>query len=180
MVPYTLIRSRRRTLSMEITPDCQVLVRAPARMPKEEIEDFVASRQDWIAKHLPKVRAQAALMPPDPTPAELDALFDRAMELLPPKVEHWAAVTGLRPTGVTITDARSRYGSCSAKNRIALSCFLVNYPEDFVDLVVVHELCHIREKNHGPRFYALLERFLPDWRERKKLPGSPAEGEDAL
>ena len=49
------------------------------------------------------------------------------------------------------------------------SCFLLNSPPEAVDLVVVHELCHIREKNHGPRFYALLERFLPDWRQRKAL-----------
>ena len=42
-------------------------------------------------------------------------------------------------------------------------------PEEAIDLVVVHELCHIREKNHGPRFYALLEQYLPDYKERKKL-----------
>ena len=65
--------------------------------------------------------------------------------------------------------ARKRYGSCSAKNSLCFSCFLMNCPAPAVELVVVHELCHIREKNHGPRFYALLERYLPDWRERKKL-----------
>ena len=76
---------------------------------------------------------------------------------------------GVAPTGFKVTAARKRYGSCSAKNSLCFSCFLMNCPEEAVELVVVHELCHIREKNHGPGFYALLERYLPDWRERKKL-----------
>ena len=76
---------------------------------------------------------------------------------------------GVSPTGIKITTARKRYGSCSGKNSLCFSCFLMEYPEEAVDLVVVHELCHIREKNHGPRFYALLEHYLPDYKERKKL-----------
>ena len=76
---------------------------------------------------------------------------------------------GLFPTGVRITSARTRYGSCSGKNSLCFSCFLMNCPDAAMDLVVVHELCHIQVKNHGPDFYALLEQVLPDWRERKKL-----------
>ena len=76
---------------------------------------------------------------------------------------------GVTPAGIKITAARKRYGSCSGKNSLCFSCFLMRCPEEAVDLVVVHELCHILEKNHGPRCYALLERVLPDYRERKKL-----------
>ena len=76
---------------------------------------------------------------------------------------------GVTPTGIKITTARKRYGSCSGKNSLCFSCFLMNYPEEAIDLVVVHELCHIKVRNHGPDFYALLERYLPDHKERKKL-----------
>ena len=89
--------------------------------------------------------------------------------MLPGKVAYWSTRTGLVPTGVKITTARKRYGSCSGTNSLCFSCFLMNCPEEAVDLVVVHELCHIREKNHGPGFYALLSQYLPDYRERKKL-----------
>ena len=75
----------------------------------------------------------------------------------------------VRPTGLKITTARKRYGSCSGKNSLCFSCFLMDCPEEAIDLVVVHELCHIREKNHAPRFYALLGQYLPDYKERKKL-----------
>ena len=73
------------------------------------------------------------------------------------------------PTGVKITAARTRYGSCSGKNSLCFSCFLADFPPQAVEAVVVHELCHIKEKNHGPRFYALLEGFLPDYRARRAL-----------
>ena len=103
------------------------------------------------------------------TPEEIAALKRKAAEILPGKLAYWSDVTGLKPTGMKITTARKRYGSCSGKNSICFSCFLMRYPEEAIDLVVVHELCHIKEKNHGPRFYALLAQYLPDHKERNKL-----------
>ena len=169
METYELIRSRRRTLALEITKDCRVLVRAPLRLPQARIDAFVASHEAWIQSHLEQQRQRAASAPPPPTPEEITALKAKARAILPEKVAYWSAKMGVRPTGLKITTARKRYGSCSGKNSLCFSCFLMNCPEEAIDLVVVHELCHIREKNHGPRFYALLEQYLPDYKERKKL-----------
>lgn len=169
MEQYELIRSRRKTLALEVTRDCRVLVRAPLRLSQAHIDAFVERHAAWIARHLEQQRQKAAAMPPAPTPEEIKALKETARAVLPPKVAFWSEKMGLRPTGLKITAARRRYGSCSARNSLCFSCFLMNYPEAVVDLVVVHELCHIQEKNHGPRFYALLEQYLPDHRERKKL-----------
>lgn len=168
MEHYELIRSRRRTLALEITGEGRLLVRAPNRLSKAKIDAFVDAHTAWIEKHLEIQRQKAALRPPAPTEAEIEALKARAKELLPPKIAYWGEKMGVAPTGFKVTTARRRYGSCSGKNSLCFSCFLMNCPEEAVELVVVHELCHIREKNHGPRFYALLERYLPDWRERKK------------
>ena len=169
MSAYELIRSRRRTLALEITRDCRVLVRAPLRASKTRIDEFVAAHEDWIALHLERQRRRAAEAPPPPTQTDIAALKARAKEVLPPKVAYWGSVMGVRPTGVKITTAQKRYGSCSGKNSLCFSCFLMRQPEAAIDLVVVHELCHIREKNHGPAFYALLAQYLPDYKERKKL-----------
>ena len=169
MYDYELLRTNRRTLSLEITPDCRVLVRAPLRMPQNRIETFVASKEDWIARHLTRMQKKVAEAPPPPTEAEIAALKARARAVLPEKVAYWSAVMGLSPTGVKITSARRRYGSCSAKNSLCFSCFLMQQPEAAIDLVVVHELCHIRVKNHGPQFYALLAQYLPDYKARQKL-----------
>lgn len=168
MEHYELIRSRRKTLAVEITRDCRVLVRAPLWLSQERIDQFVAQRADWIARHLADQRRRADAAPP-PTAEEITALKAQARLVLPERVAYWSRVTGLTPTNVKITAARGRYGSCSGKNSLCFSCFLMRCPQEAVDLVIVHELCHIREKNHGPRFYALLEQFLPDYKERKKL-----------
>jgi len=167
MTDYTLIRSARRTVSLEITRECTVLVRAPLRMPKREIDVFVEKHRAWLEKHLARRRA---LPPrPEPTADEIARLKGETRRMVEPRVAYYAAKMGLQPAGVRITAARTRYGSCSGKNSLCFSCFLSNCPPEAVDLVVVHELCHIVHKNHGPQFYALLESVLPDWRERKRL-----------
>ena len=169
MESYELIRSRRRTLALEITRDCRVLVRAPLRLSQAKIDAFVESHAAWIQTHLEQQRQRMTSAPPPPTPADILALKAKARAVLPEKVAYWSEKMGIRPTGLKITTARKRYGSCSGKNSLCFSCFLMDCPEEAIDLVVVHELCHIREKNHGPAFYALLARYLPDYKERKKL-----------
>lgn len=169
MEAYELIRSRRKTLALEVTADGRLLVRAPLRCAQGRIDAFVTAHAAWIERHLKLQREKAAHRPPAPTAAEIEALKVRARAELPGKIARWSEKMGVAPTGFKVTAARKRYGSCSAKNSLCFSCFLMNCPEEAVELVVVHELCHIREKNHGPGFYALLERYLPDWRERKKL-----------
>lgn len=154
---------------MEITRDCRLLVRAPLRVSKAHIDAFVSGNAAWIARHLEEQRLRAAGAPPPPTEEEIAALKERARIELPPKIASWSEKMGVTPTGFKVTSAKKRYGSCSGKNSLCFSCYLMRCPEEAVDLVVVHELCHIREKNHGPGFYALLERYLPDYRERRKL-----------
>ena len=169
METYELIRSARKTLALEFTREGRVLVRAPQRLPRSAIDAFVSGHVEWIAEHLERQRRRLAAAPPPPTEADIAALKEQARQVLPGKVARWSGIMGVSPSGLRITSARKRYGSCSGKNSLCFSCFLMNCPEEAIDLVVVHELCHIREKNHGPRFYALLERYLPDYRERKKL-----------
>ena len=168
MERYELIRSRRKTLALEITGEGRLLVRAPLRCSQARIDAFVAAHAAWIETHLARQRQRAAQRPPATTAAEIAALKARAQVALPPKIAGWSKKMGVTPTGFKVTTARKRYGSCSGKNSLCFSCFLMNCPEEAVELVVVHELCHILEKNHGPGFYALLERYLPDWRERKR------------
>lgn len=167
-IPYELIRSRRRTLALEVTRDARVVVRAPNRLAKREIDRFVREHEAWLTAHLSRAKERQARHP-EPTPEEEARLKERARRELPQKLAFYAARMGLRPTGLRITSARTRFGSCSARNSICFSWRLMQYPEEAVDYVVVHELAHIKEKNHGRAFYALVERYLPDWRERRAL-----------
>ena len=168
MFSYTLIRSRRKTLSLEIQRDLTVVVRAPLRMPQRDIDDFLRRHEDWLQKHMDRA-AQRRENHPEPTPEQAKALMKKAKDILPGKVAHYAQVMGLTPTGITITGARTRFGSCSPKNRLSFSWRLMAYPEEAIDYVVVHELAHIVHKNHSPAFHALVASVLPDHRQRRAL-----------
>lgn len=165
---YTVIRSRRRTLALEITRDARVVVRAPMRASQRDIERFVAAHRQWMDKHLSRRQAWLEDHPPL-TEEEIAALRSRARAYLPGRVELWAGRMGVRPTGVKITSARTRFGSCSAKNSLCFSLYLMQYPAEAIDYVVVHELAHVRHKKHGPAFYAEVAKYMPDYRQRQAL-----------
>lgn len=170
METYKLIRSERRTLSMELSPEGDLILRAPRRMPLRHIEQFVASHESWIAEHREKIRRRAEFDEAHfSDEVQIQSLITRAKAILPEKTEYWAKIMGVTPTGVRITRAKKRFGSCSPENRIAYSYRLMAYPEEAIDYVVVHELSHIRHKNHSPDFYAFVVRFLPDHKAREAI-----------
>ena len=74
----------------------------------------------------------------------------------------------LHPKCVTIRGQRTRWGSCSIGGHVSLNWRLVMAPPDVLSYVVVHELAHLAEHNHGPGFWSLVERFCPDFRMHKK------------
>lgn len=168
MKPYELIRSDRRTIALEITRDGRVLIRAPRHLPQARIDAFFQSHQDWLRTHLERQR-QWQTAHPEPTEAEILTLTARAKAELPPKVRRYAAIMGLHPAGITITGARTRFGSCSSKNRLCFSWRLMAYPDEAIDYVVVHELAHLVHRNHGPAFHQLVASVLPDADARRAL-----------
>lgn len=165
---YTLIRSRRKTLALEITRDAKLVVRAPLRCPQREIDRFLQQKEQWIALHMAKMQARRESHP-EPTAEQEAALRQKAKEILPALVAQYAARMGVEPAGITVTGARTRFGSCSPKNRLSFSFRLMEYPMEAIEYVVVHELAHIRHKNHGADFYKEIQLVQPDWRERNAM-----------
>lgn len=165
---YEIIRSRRRTVALEVTREGRVLVRAPMAMPEAEIARFAAAHAAWLERAQARVQARQKAYPPL-TDAQIAALRQRAGEVLPGKVAHYAALMGVVPASVKITAARTRFGSCSGKNSLCFSLYLMRYPEAAIDYVVVHELAHIRHHDHSPAFYAEVARVMPDYKERARL-----------
>ena len=112
-------------------------------------------------------------MPPNLTPEDIKPLVIRvykaiAKRILNEKVSEYAKHMNVLPTAVRITGAKTRWGSCSGKNSINFSWRLVMADNDVIEYVVVHELAHIREHNHSPCFWAVVESILPDYKDRKK------------
>ncbi len=165
---YTLIRSDRRTLAIEITEDARLVIRAPRRCPAAYIRSFVENKSGWIESHMEKQRIRAESRIPL-SEDDVTGLIVRAKREIPPLVEKYAAIMGLRPASIKITRAQKRFGSCSSKNRLCFSYRLIQYPREAMEYVVVHELAHIMHRNHGKDFYALIESVMPDYKERDRL-----------
>ena len=99
----------------------------------------------------------------------ISELRKTAKKTLPLKVAYYAKIMGLKYGRITITGAKTRFGSCSSKGNIAFSYRLMMYPDEAIDYVVVHELAHLKEMNHSPAFYRIIAKVLPDYKERIKL-----------
>ena len=163
MIEYTLIRSDRKTVGVQIK-DGQVIVRAPRRLPRGAIDAFVCKHADWIKSHL--ARAQAAQGQPKLTDAEHKALASQAKAVIPARVAHYAALLGVEYGRITIRTQKTRWGSCSSKGNLNFNCLLMLAPPEVLDSVVVHELCHRKHMNHSAAFYAEIARVMPDYKSR--------------
>lgn len=160
---YQLIRSRRRTISVQVT-DGEVVVRAPMRTSRREADAFVERHEDWIAKQLKKNEQMRAAAPEPLTTDELAALYAKARQVLPARARYYAERLGVSFGRIAIRCQRTRWGSCSTKHNLNFNCLLMLTPPEVIDAVVVHEVCHLREMNHSARFYALVLSLCPDYR----------------
>jgi predicted metal-dependent hydrolase len=163
---YKLIRAKRKTVGITVGKDGAVTVRAPKRLSKKEIEKILIKHTEWIRKKQEQIAAVR-----DEELTEEDELYLRALakKYIPLWLESLSQKTGLKYERVRISSAKKRYGSCSSKGSISISYYVMLYPERAIELVLVHELCHLRHMDHSRDFYSLLSSYLPDHRERKKL-----------
>ena len=169
MMEIKVIRSRRKTMAMQIRPDGSVLVRAPRFMPQWVIRSFVESRRGWIQNQLKKQEAEQELREAtEPlSERELKALSESARRDLTQRCAFWAERVGVTYGRISIRHQRTRWGSCSSKGNLNFNCLLMLAPESVRDYVVVHELCHRKYMNHSPAFWHTVEQAIPDWRSAK-------------
>lgn len=162
---YTLIRSRRRSLGIEIR-DGELLVRAPMRASVREIEAFLLLKRDWILSHLNRAEQEqrAAETAGILTEEERKNLIREAKKRIPERVAYYADLAGVTYGRISIRCQKTRWGSCSSKGNLNFNCLLMLTPPEVIDSVVVHELCHRKEMNHSRRFYEEVLRLYPDYR----------------
>ncbi len=166
---FEVIRSDRKTLAAQIK-EGRLIIRAPLHATNEDINRFMLAHRDWINSHLTKsqAREQAKAGVHRLTPDEVRALAQRALEVIPARVAHYAPLVGVTYGRITIRNQRSRWGSCSSKGNLNFNCLLMLTPPAVLDSVVVHELCHRKEMNHSERFYAEVLRVFPDYWEQDR------------
>ena len=164
---YRIIRTRRKTIGLEISPDLQITVRAPYHLSDIRIREFVESKQTWILKHLAIMQDRQAH---EPIPAgvisdkELRHMTEEARIIIPERVKYFAKIIGVTYGQITIRHQKTRWGSCSSSGNLNFNCMLMATSPELIDYVVVHELCHRKQMNHSPLFWKEVEEILPDYR----------------
>lgn len=164
MPETSVIRSRRRTLALELRGDGTLVVRAPQQMREADIQRFIAEKADWIARTRARLAESRDAWGGDVLSVdELVALKRQAREDLAARQAHWAPLAGVKPGRLSIRCQHTRWGSCSSQGNISLNALLMLAPEAVRDYVVVHELCHLKHMDHSSRFWREVARVLPDY-----------------
>ncbi|MBO4557768.1 MAG: M48 family metallopeptidase [Bacteroidales bacterium] len=178
MSSVLVVVTRRRTsrLSIRINKEGEVHVSAPRYVSKRVIEEFIAGHKDWIESARARVAArqqkrEAFYAQLDvSTPAKRKEAAARLQQKVAPMLESHAQQMGVKPAAVSFRATKSRWGSCNTKTgRISLSTYLLLLPDWCIEHVVVHELAHLLVPDHGPRFYAVMDRHFPRWREARRF-----------
>lgn len=202
-INFRLLRERRRTLSLTVTEDGEVLVKAPLRLPNAMIEGFVREKSAWIDARKGELRLRprysladgealplcggklfikttagrariengAAYLPVgdrELRKAALERLIrEAARSTFQQRIACFSSSMGVTPGRLTVSGAKTRWGSCGKGGSINLNWRLILAPPECLDYVVVHELCHLRHRDHSKNFWAMVERTLPDYRQRR-------------
>lgn len=159
-----------RNIRLKVKNDGEVTVSAPYSASKKDISRIVEKNVAWIQEQ----QAQAAASPMyvaahanDEKKEEWRILVEAGTKLL---LEEWEDIIGVRVKKLVFRNMKSRWGSCQpATGRVCINTRLALYPPQCLEYVVVHELVHMLEPSHNARFHALMDEFLPNWKETKKL-----------
>lgn len=164
-----LTRKAIKNLHLRVKPpEGRIEVSAPLRLPLSTIRGFVREKRGWIEAQRAAIsaspRAEAAAAAPEEV-AQWRAVVEACV---PPLIAAWEPIMGVRAGKIAYRNMTSRWGSCQpTTGRICINVRLALYPPECLEYVVVHELCHLLERGHGPRFHVLMDHFMPDWKARR-------------
>lgn len=156
------LRARRVSISVRATG--AVRLSFPYGVSQKRALEFLEQKAGWIEAARERLARKRAAMPPQLPPAEQKARIEElrraAKADLPDRIARLSEATGLKYEKLSIRASRTKWGSCSGRNHISLSLFLMTLPEHLRDYVIIHELCHTVHHNHSPRFHALVDRLV--------------------
>lgn len=167
MTEYELIRSGRKSLTIQVKTDGSVVVRAPLRLAKYRIERFVTEHEDWIRTQQNKVEKYREQVHVITEEERRDGIL-RARKIFPERTAYFAKRMGVTYNRITIREQKTRWGSCSSVGNLNYNWKLVLMPPGVLDYVVVHELAHRREMNHSAAFWKVVATWMPDYKKYRK------------
>ena len=166
-ITYQWIRSRRKTIAIQIDREGQVIVRTPYGITKRQVEEFLDEKKDWLLQTRQRVEKRKTEQIPISEEVRREGI-ERAKRIFPERTAYFAKRMGVDYGRITIREQKTRWGSCSSKGNLNFNWKLVLLDPELLDYVVVHELAHRREMNHSKNFWKIVEAELPDYRDRRR------------
>ena len=158
-IEYEIKYSKIKNIYIQIK-DGKVIVKAPRRVSKKEIEKILEQKSEWIQKTIEKGTKKQEKKPLY-TKEEFKKIVEKhANELI--------KQTGLMPNKITIKQIKYAWGSCSSKKNITINLELIKYSKQAIRYVILHEFCHIKYMNHSKDFWNLVEKYMPNYKQVKK------------
>ena len=157
---------RARRISLSVRASGEVRLTYPRGVSQTRALEFLEQKAEWVCRARERMAARRAASPQAAPLSDaerkrrIEELRRLAKADLPLRVERISKMLGLRCKGLTIRASRTKWGSCTSRNTLSLSLFLMALPEHLRDYVIVHELCHTVHHNHSARFHALVDRCL--------------------
>lgn len=161
-----ILRKRIKNINLRVKPpDGRIEVSAPLRVGTSFVRAFVREKRDWIREQQERIAASPQGRAAAASPDEVAQWREVVQAFVPPLIAKWEPIMGVKAGKIAYRNMTSRWGSCQpSTGRICINVRLALYPPECLEYVVVHELCHLLERGHGPRFHALMDAFLPDWK----------------
>lgn len=160
---YLLIKKRVKNLNLRLDRQGRAILSVPLRCPEEQAARFIREKSGWILRNQPAPRSQPLPPPVDRETAK--RLLGEAVLRVYPLV----AEAGVALPQVRVRKMKSQWGNCHYRQGyITLNLALARCPGELRDYVALHELVHFLHHDHGPGFYAAMDRRMPDWRQRRK------------
>lgn len=171
--------ARAKRLSLTVHPDGRVRLTKPLRISVKRAEEFVLKSREWIEMTQEKFRKKAerqkkkgielrALPRPRKGSNAYAEAIAAARVLATARLRYFNQLYGFRYGTISIRNQKTRWGSCSAAGNLSFNYRIAFLPPALADYVIVHELSHVKEHNHSPRFWAQVERAIPEHKELRK------------
>lgn len=161
---------RMKSIRLHVKPTGEATLSAPLGTSKTRISEFIRSRADWICAQQAKQVDSPAARAERATKQEIEQWRTVVKACVPPLVAEWERILGVRVQKLDYRNMKSRWGSCQPQmGRVCINIRLALYPPECLEYVVVHELCHMLEPNHGAGFKALMTKVMPDWKQRERI-----------
>ena len=171
VIRISVFRSARKSLGLEVRDANTVLARIPTRVSDRELKAFVENHRSWILEKTEVMaeREEKRKSTPAPPPELLSKTDRMKIQLkIGKRVRHYCEAMGVTVGYVTVKNQKTRWGSCSAKGNVNFNYQLAFLPDELLDYVVIHELAHRRHMNHSRAFWAEVEKYCPDYLERRE------------